>query len=253
MPKGRLNSDKSIQIGGDLTGDQINAVKQSSLTPEQILSNLDGLNEEIQESWQSGNPIDSEKILTLDEAAGEPKLATEKAVSSTPTGPDDFSSILDKMQAEIKPAQPAVEEKAEEPKESAEEALNRQILELLSNAPSAPSEQQIFAWKSQHGKNGVYVTALGDGDVYVYTHLRRVQWQKLQETMQKAAQANVVQDVEEKLKEHVLTHCVLWPKPLTTEFFYNSRAGVVDSIYQAILMNSYFLNPQQVMMLTTQL
>ena len=251
MPRGRLSVDNKVQIGGDLSNQQINAVKQSSLTPEQILSNLDGLNEEIQETYESGLAPSTE-TLTLTNA-NEPKLAAETPVSNQ-TEADDFSSILDKMQADLKPAEaPAAKAEEAEPKESAEETLNRQILELLSNAPSAPSAQQIQSWKMQHGKNGVYVTALGEGDIYVFTHLRRVQWQKLQETMQKAAQANVVQDVEEKLKEHVLTHCVLWPKPLTTEFFYNSRAGVVDSIYQAILMNSYFLNPQQVMMLTTQL
>ena len=55
------------------------------------------------------------------------------------------------------------------------------------------------------------------------------------------------------LKEKVVQNCVLWPKPLPVEFFYNSRAGIVDGLYEAIMIQSGFLSPQQLMLLTTQL
>jgi hypothetical protein len=94
--------------------------------------------------------------------------------------------------------------------------------------------------------------AFGEGDVYIFTHLKRGQWKKIQELMQKA-QAQGQIDVEDMLKEKTVIYCTLWPTPLPIEFFYNSKAGVVDSLYQVILLNSYFLSPQQAMMLTTQL
>jgi hypothetical protein len=130
--------------------------------------------------------------------------------------------------------------------------MRDQILELLQNTPGAPSEAQINQWKVQHGANGVHVMALGEGDIYIFTHLKRGQWQKIQEVTAKAQETQNA-DIENVLKEKVIQYATLWPKPLTVEFFYNSRAGVVDSLYQVILLNSYFLSPQQAMLLTTQL
>ena len=93
--------------------------------------------------------------------------------------------------------------------------------------------------------------ALSEDDIYIFTHLKRGQWQKIQEIIAKAAEVGNA-DAEDKLKEKVIQHCVLWPS-LTLEFFYNSKAGVIDSLYQVILLNSFFLTPQQAMLLTTQL
>ena len=125
---------------------------------------------------------------------------------------------------------------------------------MLKNAKDAPGERQIAIWKQQHGANGVYAIGMGEGDVYIFTHLKRGQWKKIQEIMAKMQQAgHENMDAEDEMKQKVVQHCVLWPKPLPIEFFYNSRAGVLDAIYQSILMNSYFLTPQQTMMLTTQL
>ena len=132
------------------------------------------------------------------------------------------------------------------------DGMREQIMELLKNTPGAPSAVQIAKWKAQYGEKGVHVMAFGEGDVYIFTHLKRGQWKKIQELMQKAQQQGQI-DVEDMLKEKTVTYCTLWPSPLPIEFFYNSKAGVVDSLYQVILLNSYFLSPQQAMMLTTQL
>ncbi len=130
--------------------------------------------------------------------------------------------------------------------------MRSQILELLQNAEDAPTDAQINNWKAQHGPNAVHVMALGEGDVYIFTHLKRGQWKKIQEMMTKLQETGGNPDIEDSMKEKVIQHCMLWPK-LPVEFYYNSRAGVVDSIYQVILLNSYFLSPQQAMLLTTQL
>jgi hypothetical protein len=155
---------------------------------------------------------------------------------------DELDSLNDELDSKDEVV--AVEQQAQ--------TMQEQILELLRLTPNAPDETQINLWKRKHGNNAVHVMGLGEGDVYVFTHLKRGQWKKIQELMAKAQQSNNT-DVEDALKERVLTHCVLWPSSLGTEFFYNSRAGVVDSLYQVILLNSYFLSPQQAMLLTTQL
>ena len=62
-------------------------------------------------------------------------------------------------------------------------------------------------------------------------------------------------DMSDMMREKVIQSCVLYPPPksLTLEFFYRSRAGVIDSLYDSIMLHSYFLQPQQTMMLTAQL
>ena len=59
-------------------------------------------------------------------------------------------------------------------------------------------------------------------------------------------------EVEEKLKEKVVLYCVLYPS-LNNNWLEYCKAGVLDSLYQMILLNSGFLTPQQAMLLTTQL
>ena len=64
----------------------------------------------------------------------------------------------------------------------------------------------------------------------------------------------IERDPEELLREKVIQMTVKWPRGISSpEFLYNSRAGVVPTLYQTILLHSYFLSPQQAMMLTAQL
>ena len=66
-----------------------------------------------------------------------------------------------------------------------------------------------------------------------------------------ASPSNLKQ-LEEKLKEKVTVSCILYPK-LSQNWIDNCKAGIIDSLYQMILLNSGFLTPQQAMLLTTQL
>jgi hypothetical protein len=59
-------------------------------------------------------------------------------------------------------------------------------------------------------------------------------------------------EIEERMKEKVVQYCVLWPS-LSDDWLQNCKAGVLDSLYQMVLLNSGFLTPQQAMLLTTQL
>ncbi|CAB4160368.1 hypothetical protein UFOVP724_164 [uncultured Caudovirales phage] len=132
-----------------------------------------------------------------------------------------------------------------------EAVMRDQILTILQRDPNAPSDMQISAWKDQYGASGVHVMAFSDTEVYVYHHITRKQWKSIKDIMQKL-EGKEAEEVEERLKEKVFASCVLYPR-LTNDWMENCKAGVVDSLYQMILLNSGFITTQQAMMLTTQL
>lgn len=134
---------------------------------------------------------------------------------------------------------------------SPEEVMKSQIFDLLSKKVDAPNENQINFWKQEYGKSGLHVMAFGEDDVYIYHHLTRKQWKTIKDIMGKV-EGKEADEVEEKLKEKVCLGCILYPK-LPDNWSENVKAGVVDSLYQMILLNSAFLTPQQAMLLTTQL
>lgn len=234
-----------IKLGSDLNDSQLNALKKASLTGNQILENMDNLNEEIGETTGQQIP-----------AARTPKnIKKIKKVKSTMTLDQELEEMNKKLDAKMKAQEAETEVANEETFEEPESqgSIKDQVMDLLKKSSGSPSDAQIAKWKAQHGQNGVYAIGMGEGDVYVFTHLKRGQWKKIQEIMSKMQATDSSFDAEDEMKKKVVQYCVLWPNPLPLEFFYNSRAGVLDAIYQSILLNSYFLSPQQTMMLTTQL
>jgi PHD/YefM family antitoxin component YafN of YafNO toxin-antitoxin module len=175
------------------------------------------------------------------------KIIEEKTMS--------LDQELDSLMEEAKPKQPEV---IEEPQpevvtqEDSADTMRSQILGFLAKDPNTPSLDTIDAWKEQFGQNGIHVMSFGDMDNYIYHHLTRGEWKKIKEAMKRLRDSENADELEEKLKETVVRNCILWPEP-NSEWLENSKAGVVDSLYQMILLNSGFLTPQQAMLLTTQL
>lgn len=250
---------------------QEEAIRKASITPQQILENIDGLNEEIEESWNqelAKEEAEKDKTLKIPE---KPIQMKDMNKPMEITKMDLFEPLENDLEAEAKAAEELLRkqreaakakaaEKQSESTEEEEEKLDpeerqrKAIMDLLGKVKGAPNEQQIARLKEQYGKNGVHVLALGEDDVYIFTYLRRGQWQQIQKVVQAAANSDVNQNPDELLKEKVIQYTVLWPKGVSSpEFLYNSRAGIVDTLYQSILLNSYFLSPQQSMMLTAQL
>ena len=264
MPISAQKLGDQIAIGGALDQQQIEALSSISVDENSVLDNLEALNEELQESGYSfeSNPQEQQLPNTVAKAPTTTQTKSKgslkeklnrkpKAKAARPPRRKVQQETTMDFDQELEAAAQQLEENdaAEVP---VADGMREQIMELLKNTPGAPSAVQIAKWKAQYGEKGVHVMAFGEGDVYIFTHLKRGQWKKIQELMQKAQQQGQI-DVEDMLKEKTVTYCTLWPSPLPIEFFYNSKAGVVDSLYQVILLNSYFLSPQQAMMLTTQL
>lgn len=191
-----------------------------------------------------------EQIVTKHESDRIDANKTLESVNSLPQ--EDNQMNLDEellsMQEEIETRKaPKVEPQQRNP----EAVMRDQILTILQRDPNAPSEMQISAWKDQYGTSGVHVMAFSDNEVYVYHHITRKQWKAIKDIMQKL-EGKEAEEVEERLKEKVFASCVLYPK-LSNDWMDNCKAGVVDSLYQMILLNSGFITTQQAMMLTTQL
>ena len=239
--------DGKLKLGSDLNEDQMKALQKASLTGSQILDNMDNLNEEIGETTGQKMP----------KASAPKTIKKVKKVQSVMTLDQELEEMNRKLDAKIKTQEEDDSEEESENELAAETesqgSIKDQVMDLLKKSKGAPNQAQIAQWKAQHGQNGVYAIGMGEGDVYCFTHLKRGQWKKIQEIMSKMQATDDSFDAEDEMKKKVVQYCVLWPNPLPLEFFYNSRAGVLDAIYQSILLNSYFLSPQQTMMLTTQL
>jgi len=163
----------------------------------------------------------------------------------------DLEKELEMLEKEITPKKEENLNKEEVVREEAPQ-MKDQIIQLLEGEEDAPSEEMIFAWKEKYGKNGLHVMAFGEGDVYIYHHLTRGEWKKIKDLMNRLRDSSDAEEVEEKLKEKVVLYCTLYPK-VDEQWLEYCKAGVLDSLYQMILLNSGFLTPQQAMLLTTQL
>jgi predicted nucleic acid-binding Zn-ribbon protein len=229
---------------------QIEALKKASVNPNDILDNLDSLNNEIAtlNGEQPSVPEKKEEVMSDDFGLPDPAvLAAENARLER--------EIAEKRAREAAEAAEAAEaeEEAEEPVDP-REAMHNQIRSILANAEGAPSPQQIEALKERYKK--VHVIALSEDDVFVFTFLRRGVWKQIQQWVEKEAQAGEGSAIraEETLRQKVLQNTVLYPKGVgSPEFAYNSHAGLLDTLYEVVMFNSYFLNTQQAMALTVEL
>jgi len=226
----------------------ISRLKTAGPTPDQILANIDDLNEEIVEQAEA-------KGIKL---AGEVPERTEMEEQEVE---DEIDRINREMDEKLAIQRAAAAERAAQEAERAPEqdppaeeiAIEDHVRQMLFDQKGAPSEAAIARWKRDFGQDGVQVVALGRGDVYVFTYLRRAAFQKIQQAMAKQAQLEGMnKDPEEFMMEQVLKQCILWPK-LKIEFFYNSRSGVIPTLYGSVMLHSYHLTPQQAMVITAQL
>lgn len=161
----------------------------------------------------------------------------------------DLEAELEALAQEAKPVEKEMPVIEEEPQS---QDLSNQILSLLENEANKPSDEMIQAWKEKYGKGAIHAMAFGEGDIYIYHHLTRGEWKKIKSVMSRLKDSENSEEIEEKLKEKVCLYCVLWPS-VDEDWLEYCKAGVLDSLYQMILLNSGFLTPQQAMLLTTQL
>jgi len=162
----------------------------------------------------------------------------------------DLEAELEALAQEAKPVEREVP--IQELQQEAEQDMASQILSLLKNEKDKPSDEMVEAWKEKYGRSAIHAMAFGEGDIYIYHHLTRGEWKKIKHVMSSLKDSANSEEIEEKLKEKVCLYCILWPS-VNDDWLEYCKAGVLDSLYQMILLNSGFLTPQQAMLLTTQL
>lgn len=148
----------------------------------------------------------------------------------------------------------AMQEEVAEAPISQEQVMKEQVLGLLASQEDAPDQSMIDEWKRTYGKTAIQVMAFGEENVYIYKHISRSQWKRVKGLIQSLKDGdNPNQEaIEERLKESVIMSSVLWPK-ISQGDLEEIKAGIVDSLYEMILVHSAFLQPQQSMLLTHQL
>ena len=241
----KQTTDGKIQVGQELTIDQLELLRDRTPTASDILNNIEDLNSELEETTTEETATETKTLpkatVPKSTAAQRRRKRKEKQKEANMNFDEELEAMDSELNEKINEGNP----------EAAGTDMRSQILDLLNGIKDGPTEQDIANWKAKFGENAVHAMAFGENDVYVFTHLQRGQWKKIQELAAKAQEIGDT-DMEDSLKEKVCQYCILYPS-LPVEFFYTSRAGVVDSLYQVILLNSYFLTPQQAMLLTTQL
>lgn len=282
--EGRKIDDNVVMFGEPLNEKALNALKSRSPTADSILSSLPPSAfipiQDMQVSQAEEEVVEEEPVVdtakdrrmqkrlrkkkALLQKEAEKKANQEKIKEQLVEEQTILSSFIEEKETEMdlekelealsSQAKPKVVEPEPQPEPVQEQSqdLKSQILELLQGEENAPTLELIDAWKEQYGRSGIHVMAFGEGEVYIYHHLTRGEWKKLKELMAKLQESENADEIEEKLKEKIVLHCILWPS-VNPQWLDNCKAGVVDSLYQMILLNSGFLTPQQAMLLTTQL
>lgn len=142
----------------------------------------------------------------------------------------------------------------EAPEMSPEQQIQADVLAAFNNRADRPSPEQILEWKNELGAEGVQLLSLDSENVYIFTYLKAKDWNTLQSSLRMLQQQSPEKafEIENKLKKAVVKQSLLWPA-VDKDFFENCRAGLIDTLYNQILLHSYFISPAQASMLTVSL
>lgn len=224
-----------------LSPKEIDILKQKSTSASAILKELEDDDDyDMMNFDYSNNPTESEDRIIMTKVID--------AVEDL----DPVEETLRAMESQVAALPVQQEEEPKEEPKTPDELRKEAAIRALEALPSAPTAELIAKWKKNYGDDSVHLIALGRKDVYVFTSLTKGRWDKIREFTAKQQQAQPDKDPADLLKEKVVLASVLWPK-LDVSFLVNSKAGTIDTIFESIMMTSYFLNQPQIAALTHEL
>jgi hypothetical protein len=167
------------------------------------------------------------------------------AIGAQPSDPMGLSrpGMADMFKKEEKVEEKVEQEVAAPEPEPVDE---KDAIYLFLDSIGGPSRGQIESWKAQFG--GVHLLPLNDDTVFIYRSLKRSEWNVLKAQFMSAGEAMT----EDQKKEQIVAKCLLWPAIHGTEYAL-TEAGLVDTLYEAISVSSYFLSPQMIMNMVMRL
>lgn len=151
-----------------------------------------------------------------------------------------FDELLDEvMPSQLPLEQEEQEEEVVEEQDTglSEEDQHRLKIQLLEK--HGLTEEHYRAWKNRFGFLGLF--APKEEDIYIWRQLRRPEWEKIQSRLQSIPEENQGSDM---LKKTVLRATMLFPK-VDNQFFFNSPAGLIDTLFEVVMHGSYFFSPQE--------
>ena len=122
----------------------------------------------------------------------------------------------------------------------------KNLANILSAFPKAPSEGNIEQWKQSHGE--VYCSGFSEEELVVWRPINRREFVSLQETIQNSEER--VSTFE--LEEEVVSKCILWASPKGEQALQH-KAGSLTTLNEQIMQNSNFINPQMASALVVKL
>jgi hypothetical protein len=166
---------------------------------------------------------------------------------------DELEALAAQAQAERAEVENQTAESSDQQADkSPQERVHDAILNNLNGHADAPTSQEIDGWKAKYGNSSVQVISFSEDDVFVFTHITLSQWKQVQEIARSVQGTAAAENIDAKLQEKVVRSAILWPK-LAPDFFHTCHAGLPSTMYEVILLNSYFLSAGQAMTITTQL
>lgn len=124
----------------------------------------------------------------------------------------------------------------EEVKKEPEKEEERDLGKLMFDLPDAPNQEQVEAWKQEHGE--VFCTGMSPTEMFVFRALTRVEFVKIQTIMQ--AQDNKLTQLD--LEEQIVKRCILWSSKEGLASL-DKKAGTLSTLHEQVLQNSNFVNP----------
>ena len=139
-----------------------------------------------------------------------------------------------------------IEEVKEVEETNQEEDSIKNLADLLSTFPKAPSEVSIEQWKQSHGE--VYCSGFSEEELIVWRPINRREFVNLQETIQSSEERMTTFELEEE----VVFKCILWSSPKGKQAL-EHKAGSLTTLNEQIMQNSNFVNPQMASALVVKL
>jgi hypothetical protein len=121
------------------------------------------------------------------------------------------------------------------------------LAQLLAKFEGSPSSKQIETWKQQHGE--IFCTGFSETEFYVFRPLTWKEHKELTKKLSAPTQEGEEPKTEADLQESVVDTCLLW----TSVANFHQKGGTIPAIFEAVMLNSNFVNPQIVMQFTIKL
>lgn len=147
----------------------------------------------------------------------------------------------------------AEEEKGTEEAPAKEEAKDP-IEEIASKFPGAPGAELLRKWKEFY--KGLYAYIPDNDVVYLFRSVKRLEHKGIMHDLRNQAEsARAKEDPEflqEQHHERLVNLCLLHPT-VTAEFFRDSEAGLIPTIFNLIMENSKFVSAEKALSTTYKL